>query len=209
MTKEDEKMGPSYCFQFAFLGMIIFITVALAQTNTAPVFDSCGHDLWNMTVAATVLHCILFPTIMMCILVPLAIHEPSFVESSKKVFMGIIISAILLLLTVFILEVYYSAIAMSKPDCVNALNSASNTSTPLLVIANILFGVFDGLMIIVLGICVANVNTIFEAFSPYEYSLPQQQQENQMEKQGIPSAVPAATKNLLAVDIDVTSKTPV
>lgn len=184
MTQEDEKIGPSYVAQFISLGLLLFITAALAQSRTPAVSMYCGDNLWNMTVATTVLHGVLIPCIIMCIVLPIAVQEPSFVESSKQVFKGLIGTTIVLLLTVFGLEVGFTAEAMATPKCVEALNNATGTSAPLLPVANIIFSIYDGILLFVLFVSLANVDKIFDSFKPYKYvpaALPTENQSSEDE----------------------------
>ena len=202
-------MTPSNFATWISAGMFVLVTVALAQSRTQAVSVNCGDNLWNMTVAATVMHSILIPCIIMCIVMPIAMQEPSFVESSKQVFKGLIGFTIVLLVTVFGLEVGFTAEAMANPKCVDALKNATGSAVPLLPVANIIFSIYDGIMLFVLFVSLANVDRIFDLFAPDIYvpaTLPPDEQQPQQggfqDMQQLPAPQAYPVRGYLAVAID-------
>ena len=150
------------------LFMIIFTSVALSMSKTAEVSSECGENLWNMTLSTLILHLLLLPCVVTCVIAPVLLHERSPLEKNMTVFRVLLVGASLLFLTVLVLESYYTAEALGKSKCVEALNNATKTSVPLVTTANIIFSVYDGIMLVSMLVVLGCTPCIFRALTDDE-----------------------------------------
>jgi hypothetical protein len=144
--------------------LIIFAAISLYLTNTEEVWAACGRDMWNMAVASTALR---FPMLFvwLCAVIPVfqvRDNKELGVTSSKAMFIGILVAVLIIAVTVFATEVYYSADTLAKPDCVQALKNATGAGDPLITTSTLIFGAFDALLVILILIELSCTPCIFD-----------------------------------------------
>jgi len=185
---------------YTSLFMLIFTSVALSMSKTAEVSSECGDDLWNITLSTLILHLLLLPCVVACVIAPVLNHERSPLEKNMTVFTVLLIGASMLFLTVLVLEAYYTADALGKSKCVEALNNATKTTVPLLTTANIIFSVYDGIMLVAMLIVLGCTPCIFRALTEDEESrvrpIPQY-------GSGFDEPLPVETRSLLMLNVRV------
>ena len=145
----------------------IFTSAALYMSKTAEVSAACGSGLWDLTLAMLILHPLLIFIAMVCVILPISHLNDSMkegVEASKSVFMGYLITLLLLLVGVFGTEVYYASDALANANCELALKAASKVDHPILTTALIIFIAIDAVVIIMVIILLSCTSCIFDAY---------------------------------------------
>jgi hypothetical protein len=130
--------------------LVLFAAVSLYLTRTAGVSAACGDGMWNVALASPLLR---LPMVFVGLyaLSRIANVNESYkvgMEPSKAAFIGSLVVVLVIVLGMFITEVYFTADTLGKPDCVQALKNATKTDDPLITTSTIIFSLFDALLVL-------------------------------------------------------------
>jgi hypothetical protein len=159
--------------------LVIFAAVSLYLTRTAGVSAACGDGMWNVALASLLLR-LPMAFVGLFALSRIANVNETYKEGgepSKAGFIGSLVVVLLIVLGVFVTEIYYTADTLNKPDCVQALKNATKTDDPLITTSTIIFSVFDALLVLLVILELAFTSCIFSSGAELRPS-PEQQQES-------------------------------
>lgn len=143
--------------------VVVFAIVALAMTRTPEVSAACGDAMWNMTLSALVVHALVMPFVLLCIVLPLFYVADAGVDASKAAYFGSLFAAFTVVACLFGTEVYYTSETLANARCVRALKDAAKVNDPLLTTATIIFAVYDGILIVLILVLLACTDCIWRA----------------------------------------------
>lgn len=151
--RTDQILIPNL-INLAFLGFVVY---ALVVSNTASVFDACGHSLWNF-ICTRFCFSITETILLFCfgILLMLAL-KPNSPIKGVAFYMWIVLIFHIILTG---LGAFYTSEAMNHEDCRSNMTSVSATQSPLLGIMGYVYLSFDSIAIVVVLCILSTLSSI-------------------------------------------------
>lgn len=159
--------------------LVIFAAVSLYLTRTAGVSATCGDGMWNVALASLLLR-LPMAFVGLFALSRIANVNETYKEGgepSKAAFIGSLVVVLVIVLGVFVTEIYYTADTLGNSDCVQALKNATKTDDPLITTSTIIFSVFDALLVLLVILELSFTSCIFSSGAELRPS-PDQPQES-------------------------------
>ena len=181
-------VNPCLIASYVIAAITFFFTcIALAVTRSHSA-GSCGDNMWSMLMATFVLHVLVLPCVVGCMIIPTVyfgevVHRGGVdgVLASKSLYYGSYITALIVMILVFSTEVWFIDVTVKDHTCVAALNNVTKVGDPLITTATAVYSILDALIIIALLVLLSCATCIFRGI---EQEKRKQEQENGQEGEG-------------------------